>query len=82
MSYPDQFELSRQKYPNSGYHLSKSECGFILPELEEVVRRYKNALADPTMSDHLSQMTQHHLDGLEYILKAVRKGAGRACKVL
>lgn len=74
MSYPDQFQLSKEVTPQGGYQLSRSECGFILAELEEIVAKYKKEIEDENMSRHLKNMCEHHLEGLEYITENVRKG--------
>lgn len=74
MSYSEQFQTSKQMRPTEGYHMSKSECGFFLPEMEEIVEKYKREIADPTMSPTLRRMCEHHLEGLEYMLKGMKEG--------
>ena len=74
MSYPDQFQMSKELRPNEGYHLSKSECGFLLAEMEGLVEKYKKEIADPSMSPTLRRMCEHHLEGLEFITKGIKEG--------
>lgn len=74
MSYADQFELSRQLRPDEGYHFSKSECGFFLPEMEAIIEKYEAEIADPAISDTLRRMCVHHLAGLRYIHKGMYDG--------
>ena len=85
MFHSELFESSAKRYPDSGYKMTKAECGFILPEIEGIIEKYKKDMEDPAMSPTLRRMCAHQLEGLEFILKGLQEGwgnEGSPCRIM
>jgi hypothetical protein len=73
ITYKEMFKDSLEFHPNAGVKLSKSACGFILPEIDWLVEDYQKELKRVTPGAYY-RMVESHLSGLLAIRELIKTG--------